>query len=163
MSNIYNRNNLRWTTSEDRRLEELFTKQKYSFKKIATDLHRSVDGIQARFVKQVLCSKYSPEYMLANKEALAKHHNIPLEDFERYLKYAGIRPAAGVAEGTTHRYNTRSTRHVRYDDIISEESDTTWDSSDDDYEEDNNYMLANIMKSLDALHEKIDKLDKKYR
>lgn len=195
-SKIYTRNNLKWTTAEDKRLEELYTKEKYTFKKIATDLHRSLDAIQARFVKQVLCNKYSPRYLLDNKEALAKHHDINLDNFIMYLKYAGIKEQ----EPKIVKTRKNRTKHFKYemeeyDDETDDEAwepdtsdssdedsyltDTSSDESDDMQEEQHyihNYILQkqkerkemqeklnNIMKYLEMLNEKIDRLDKKYK
>lgn len=188
MSARQSRNNFKWSSAEDKRLEELYSKDKYSFKKIATDLHRSLDAIQARFVKQVLATKYSPSYLLENKEALAKHHNINLDDFTRYLKYTGIR------ETHTSRYPpSLSTSDSESDNSDEDSSDGSWhpsddsdssDSSDSDYDSDidedtqdkQHYFLQkqkerkqvqeklnNIMKYLEMLNKKIDKLDKKYK
>jgi hypothetical protein len=193
---IYTRNNLKWTTAEDKRLEELYTEEKYTFKKIATDLHRSLDAIQARFVKQVLCNKYSPRYLLDNKEALAKHHDINLDNFIKYLKYAGIKEQ----EPKIVKTRKNRTKHFKYemeeyDDDTDDEAwepdtsdssdedsyltDTSSDESDDMQEEQHyihNYILQkqkerkemqeklnNIMKYLEMLNEKIDRLDKKYK
>jgi hypothetical protein len=223
-NNIYTRNNLKWSPTEDKRLETLYTKQKLNFKAIATDLHRSVDAIQARFVKQYLAHKYSPKYMLENKEALANKYKIDNASFTRYLKYAGIREEDIRKTRHNNKEKTSPTqKKVKYeieeynnDDADSDSSDATWnpseedddsssctscssdssyssdssddssdtssDSSDDEEEtEDHQYHInkyiiqkqrervqmqtdiANIMKTLEALHEKIDRLDKKYK
>jgi hypothetical protein len=204
------RNNLKWTAAEDKRLEELYNKEKYTFKAIATDLHRSLDAIQARYVKQVLCSKYSPKYLLENKEALAKHHNIETNDLVRYLKYAGIKEIAKSAKNTRKNRNKRVQYELEIYDVDddcssydsndsndsddSDDSDVSWQPSDNDDtssdsddasylsddEEEQHYIhnyilqkqkerkeiqekLTNIMKYLEMLNEKIDKLDKKYK
>jgi hypothetical protein len=218
-NNIYTRNNLKWSPAEDKRLGTLYTKQKLNFKAIATDLHRSVDAIQARFVKQYLAHKYSPKYMLENKDALANQYKINKTDFTRYLKYAGIREEDIRKTRHNNKEKTSPTqKKVKYEieeynnddanSVVSDSSDATWnpseedddsssctscssyssddssdtssDSSDDEEEtEDHQYHIhkyiiqkqreraqmqtdiANIMKCLQALHEKIDRLDKK--
>ena len=220
-NNIYTRNNLKWSPTEDKRLETLYTKQTLNFKAIATDLHRSVDAIQARFVKQYLAHKYSPKYMLENKEALANKYKIDNASFTRYLKYAGIReedirktrhnnkektsPTQKKVKYEIEEYNNDDANSVVSDatwnpseedddsssctsyssyssDSSDDSSDTSSDSSDDEEEtEDHQYHInkyiiqkqrervqmqtdiANIMKTLQALHEKIDRLDKKYK
>jgi hypothetical protein len=225
-NNIYTRNNLKWSPTEDKRLETLYTKQKLNFKAIATDLHRSVDAIQARFVKQYMAHKYSPKYMLENKDALANKYKIDKTDFTRYLKYAGIKEE-DIRKTRNNKKTSPTQKKVKYeieeynnDDIrsvVSDSSDATWNPSEEDDdsssctscssyssdsssdssdassdtssdtsgdEEDaedhqyhiNKYIIqkqrervqmqtdiANIMKCLQSLHEKIDRLDKKYK
>jgi hypothetical protein len=228
-NNIYTRNNLKWSPTEDKRLETLYTKQKLNFKAIATDLHRSVDAIQARFVKQYMAHKYSPKYMLENKEALANKYKIDNANFTRYLKYAGIKeedirktrnnkktsPTQKKVKYEIEEYNNDDIRSVVSD--SSDSSDATWNPSEEDDDsssctscssyssdsssdssdassdtssdtsgdeedaEDHQYHIkkyiiqkqreraqmqtdiANIMKCLQSLHEKIDRLDKKYK
>jgi hypothetical protein len=120
---------MKWTDSEDKRLISLYNKHK-KFKPIAVDLKRSVDAVQARFVKIEICPKHTSKYLLSKKDHLADKYNIKKEDFTRYLKYAGIKDGNSKAPIKTKRIATRVEYVDHFDDIDSNDSDCTDDSND---------------------------------
>lgn len=134
---IHLRNNKRWTDKEDNRLVKLYNIHK-SFKPIAVDLQRSVDAVQARYVKVELCNKFNKHYLYARRSHFAKSYHIDIDDFVRYLKYAGIK-------GKTDNKNVvqRVTSRVTYttelpDSDDSNDSNESNESDDSDESDDCN-------------------------
>jgi hypothetical protein len=94
------RNGCKWTHKEDRVLLDRFNEYK-DYKKICTELHRSVDALQARMVKIFIYpkikfifyehEKFNEEYFnrfyLGVVEDYSKEYNISKDNFMLYLKY----------------------------------------------------------------------------
>lgn len=84
------RHNQKWTELEDNQLLNLQENNK-TFKQISILMNRTQDAVQARFVKIYLCPMYNSKYLCKKAKDLAHSYNINIDDFIRYLKYAGIK------------------------------------------------------------------------
>ncbi len=141
-SKIYLRNNKRWSDNEDRRLIDLYRKY-MSFKPVAIDLLRSVDAVQARFVKIAVCPKHDKQFLNDKKDYIADRYNINRNDFARYLKYAGIKDTITKSRDNKYKQNNK------YDtSLFDEDTNNLIESSDDEYEP---------SKEIKAAAKKIDK------
>jgi len=84
------RNYKKWTADEEDQLQKIYENSN-CFKYTANKLCRSQDAVQARYVKNVICAEYTINHILTNLNELAQEYKLDIDDFKRYLKYAGIR------------------------------------------------------------------------
>jgi hypothetical protein len=140
---IYLRNNKKWSETEDRRLVDLYYKH-LNFKAVAIDLMRSVDAVQARFVKIAICHHHDKQFLIEKKDSIADRYNINRNDFVRYLKYAGIKDTVSKSQDKNNKYKKHFIDVM--DDLIesSDDSDNSIDSddSDEDYVPDEKVKTA---------------------
>lgn len=84
------RNYKKWSCTEDRQLIIHYNNSK-SFKRVANKLSRTIDAVQARYVKKYIYPTYDDEYLTKNSHELADKYNMRHKDFVRYLKYVGVK------------------------------------------------------------------------
>lgn len=129
-NNIYLRNNLRWTENEDKRLIEMYYKY-WNFKPISIDLKRSIDAVQARFVKIGICPRHDKDYLINRMDNVADLYNINRHDFARYLKYAGIKDTSTKTTSNKDKKYSKATQAEQVADLYD---DDVIGDSDDEYE-----------------------------
>ena len=86
----YTRNYKKWSAEEDDQLQKIYENSR-CFKYVANKLSRSIDAVQARYVKMVICAENTIKDILKNRKEMATDLKIDDKDFIRYLKYASIR------------------------------------------------------------------------
>ena len=142
MSDKIANNNKKWNKSEDQKMLSMYARHK-NFEAIATELKRSKDAVQARFVKIELCDKYSDKYLYKMLNSIAKKYNIKKGDLVRYLKYAGIKEQTihKADAKKEHIVTTRSKRAVYIDDDDEYTDDSEYSDTVDSYysEEEDEY------------------------
>ena len=83
----------KWTAEEDDQLVKYLTSDEnyHKYEAIAHKLHRTVDAVQARFVKLAIVPKYTETFLHKNVKYLAIMYNLDQKDLVRYFKYAGLK------------------------------------------------------------------------
>lgn len=133
-----------WTTQEDRQLK-LLHRQKKQYHEIASALNRTEDAVKARIIKQCIYPLYDDEYLHSHLQVLSNNLNMNVEDFKRYLKYAGY-DYDNISLSTI--YSSSDEDYVPSD--VSDNSETSEDTNDNKYDE--------LLVQIQSLHAKIDKI-----
>uniref|UniRef100_A0A6C0J076 Myb-like domain-containing protein n=1 Tax=viral metagenome TaxID=1070528 RepID=A0A6C0J076_9ZZZZ len=91
-----------WTKEDDKYLLKLVILD-YNYKDISDILERTEDAIKARFVKKVLCKKYTKKTLNDNFNTFCKSFDIKRNDMIRYITY--VIPSFELKEIKKNRIN----------------------------------------------------------
>jgi len=91
-----------WSKEDDKYLLKLVILD-YEYTHISNYLERTEDAIKARFVKKILCKKYTKKTLNDNFDLFCKSFNIKRNDMVRYITY--VIPSFHLKEPVRNRIN----------------------------------------------------------
>lgn len=118
------RNYKKWSPEEDEQLKTHYDNSK-SFRYVANKLSRTIDAVQARYVKKYIYPEHNIQYLKKNRKELADKFKISHEDFVRYLRYVDIKCKSDESDAS----DTDSASHTSSDTVSDASSDTASDTS----------------------------------
>lgn len=153
-------NKKRWSNEEDEQLMKrlVYDERLLTYGEIAEKLHRTVDAVQARFVKKYIVPKYNEQFLRKNTRLIAAKYNIKRSELLRYLKYAGLKCYADDSSRSDD-----SSDDSDYTPEVAEIDDNSGSSEDDDDEDDQDTDSSSNSGSenseiVDDIHDKSFKL-----
>ena len=130
----------KWTKDDDDYLSKKLAAdcKPSAYVEIADKLQRTVDAVQARFVKKCLVTKYTQVFLYKSIKQISELYNIDRKDLIRYLKYSGLKCYDEHDEESKEATSDDDTSDT-YDDITSssedqgdDDIDGSHDTSDDE-------------------------------
>lgn len=147
----------KWTKQEDEQLVKrlAYDEKTITYEEMAGRLNRTVDAVQARFVKIYVVPKYSQGFLVKNTKYISKLYTMREVDLIRYLKYAGLKKYEDSSDSSDSNYSTESddTTDIMTDTSSSIES-TESSEYQDEYSETDEESLKddNMPKSSYEFH-----------